>query len=73
MTTVTGATAEGKVTYIAPTADDATRSFPIEIELPNPSGQILNGITADASVEVGTAPVTILPQSDLTARRTMAS
>ncbi len=66
VTTVTGATAEGKVTYISPTADDATRSFPIEIELPNPGGQILNGITADASVEVGTAPVTILPQSDLT-------
>ena len=66
VTTVTGATAEGKVTYIAPTADDATRSFPVEIELPNPSGKMLNGITADASVEVGTAPVTILPQSDLT-------
>ncbi len=66
ITTVTGATATGKVTYIAPTADDATRSFPVEIEVPNTDGKLLNGITADAVVNVGTAPVTILPQSVLT-------
>lgn len=66
ITTVTGDKAEGKVTYIAPTADDATRSFPIEIEIPNPDGKLRDGITADATVNVGTAPVTILPQSVLT-------
>jgi multidrug efflux system membrane fusion protein len=66
VTTVSGATAKGRVTYIAPTADDATRSFPVEIEIPNPDGKLLNGITADATVTVGIAPVTILPQSVLT-------
>jgi membrane fusion protein, multidrug efflux system len=66
VTTVTGATGDGKVTYIAPTADDATRSFPVEVEVPNPDGKLLNGTTADATVQVGTAPVTILPQSVLT-------
>lgn len=64
--TVTGDKAEGKVTYIASTADDATRSFPIEIEIPNADGKLRDGITADAVVKVGTAPVTILPQSALT-------
>jgi multidrug efflux system membrane fusion protein len=66
ITTVTGDKAKGSVTYIAPTADDATRSFPIEISIPNPTGKIRDGITADADVVVGTAPAHVLPQSVLT-------
>jgi multidrug efflux system membrane fusion protein len=66
ITTVTGDKAKGKVTYIAPTADDATRSFPVEISIPNPDGKIHDGITADASVVVGVAPAHVLPQSVLT-------
>lgn len=66
ITTVTGTTAGGKVTYIASTADDATRSFPVEIEVANDDGKVLNGVTADAVVNIGTAPVHILPQSVLT-------
>jgi len=66
ITTVTGQKADGKVTYIAPTADDATRSFPVEISIPNADGKFLDGITADAIVNVGTAPVMVLPQSALT-------
>ena len=66
ITTVTGDKAEGKVTYIAPTADDATRSFPIEISIPNPAGKIRDGVTADADVVVGTAPAHVPPQSVLT-------
>ena len=66
ITTVNGDKAEGKVTYIAPTADDATRSFPIEIDIANPDGKLRDGVTADATVNVGSAPVIILPQSVLT-------
>lgn len=66
VTTVTGDKADGRVTYIAATADDATRSFPVEIELPNADGKLRDGITADAVVNVGTAPVHVLPQSSLT-------
>jgi len=66
VTTVTGAKATGKVTYIAPSADDATRSFAIEVELPNADGTLRDGITAEAIVNVGTAQVHILPQSALT-------
>jgi multidrug efflux system membrane fusion protein len=66
ISTVTGDKAEGKVTYIAATADDATRSFPVEIEIPNPDGKIHDGVTADAIVNVGTAPAHLLPQSVLT-------
>ncbi|MBI4921039.1 MAG: efflux RND transporter periplasmic adaptor subunit [Devosia nanyangense] len=66
ITTVTGDKAEGTVTYIAATADDATRSFPVEIEIPNADGKLRDGITADAVVNVGTAPVHVLRQSVLT-------
>lgn len=66
VTTITGQKADGKVTFIAATADDATRSFAIEIEIPNADGKFRDGITADASVNVGTALVHVLPQSVLT-------
>ncbi len=66
VTTVTGDKTQGKVTYIAATADDATRSFPVEISIPNADGKLRDGITADATVNVGTAPVMVLPQSVLT-------
>jgi multidrug efflux system membrane fusion protein len=66
VTTVTGDKVEGTVSYIAATADDATRSFPVEIDLPNAEGKVRDGITADAVVNVGTSPVHVLPQSALT-------
>lgn len=64
--TVTGQTIEGKVTYIASQADNATRAFPIEIELPNSDYAIRDGVTAEAIVNIGTAPGHLLPQSVLT-------
>jgi multidrug efflux system membrane fusion protein len=64
--TITDQTVEGKVSYIAATADQATRSFPIEIEIPNPEGTLRDGITAEATVRLGTAPAHLLPQSVLT-------
>jgi multidrug efflux system membrane fusion protein len=66
VTTITGDKAEGTVSYISPTADDATRSFPVEIDLPNADLKLRDGITAEAVVNVGIAPVHVLPQSVLT-------
>lgn len=64
--TVTGQKIDGEVSYISPTADDATRSFPVEIQIPNADGKVLSGITATAMVEMGTLPAHLLPQSVLT-------
>jgi len=64
--TVTGQTVEGKISYIASLADEATRSFPVEIEIPNADGKVLSGITATATVTMGTVPAHLLPQSVLT-------
>jgi multidrug efflux system membrane fusion protein len=64
--TVTGQTAEGEVTFVSTTADEDTRSFDIEIQIPNDDFSIRGGITAEATVDVGTAPGHLLPQSVLT-------
>jgi multidrug efflux system membrane fusion protein len=64
--TVTNQNATGEVTYVAASADDATRSFPVEIEFANPDFSIREGITATAMVNMGSMPGHLLPQSVLT-------
>lgn len=64
--TINGANATGKVTYIAVSSDAATRSFAVEIEFPNPDGRIKDGLTAEATVTLGTIPAHLLPQSVMT-------
>jgi multidrug efflux system membrane fusion protein len=66
ISTITGQSVEGKVSYIASIADPATRSFPVEIEIPNADGALRDGLTATATVNLGTAPAHMLPQSVLT-------
>ena len=55
-----------KVTFISAVADNATRSFPVEIEFANEDLSIRDGVTAEAIVTLGTAPGHLLPQSVLT-------
>lgn len=43
---VTGETLTGHVRYIAPAADPDTRTFRVEVELPNPDGAARDGVTA---------------------------
>ncbi|WP_428642575.1 efflux RND transporter periplasmic adaptor subunit [Roseibium sp.] len=43
---VTGETFHGKVRYISPSANPDTRTFRIEVELPNPDGEARDGVTA---------------------------
>ncbi|MTI43514.1 multidrug efflux system membrane fusion protein [Roseibium hamelinense] len=43
---VTGGKIKGKVRYIAPAADPDTRTFRVEIELPNKDGKARDGVTA---------------------------
>jgi len=66
VTTITGQELEGKVTFISAVADPATRTFTAQIELPNPNSQVRSGLTATATVNVGTTPAQLLPQSALT-------
>jgi len=49
---VTGATVTGVITYIAPSADDETRTFLTDIRLDNAGEGIRAGLTASASIEL---------------------
>lgn len=47
---LTGIMVEGEVTYVASVADEQTRTFEIEISLPNPDHQIKEGLTAELKI-----------------------
>ena len=53
LTFATGQEAEGKIRYIAARADEGTRTFRVEVELPNPNGTIPSGISAEAKIPTG--------------------
>jgi multidrug efflux system membrane fusion protein len=43
----------GRLRYVAPVADSATRTFAVELEIANPSGALPVGVTADIELPVG--------------------
>ena len=47
-----GAVVNGPVTFIGQQSDPTTRTYPIEIELPNPDGNLRSGITTEIQVPV---------------------
>jgi multidrug efflux system membrane fusion protein len=51
-TLVTGETVEGHIRFVASRADDTTRTFRIEVELPNPDGKLRVGVSADLHIPV---------------------
>jgi len=51
---ITGEAVEGKIRFIAKRADEATRTFRVEVEVPNPAGDLRDGVTADIRIPVKT-------------------
>jgi multidrug efflux system membrane fusion protein len=49
---VTGDTVQGKIRFVANRADDTTRTFRVEVELPNPDARLKDGVSADIHVPV---------------------
>ena len=49
---VSGETVMGKVTFVADRADQLTRAFRIEVELPNPDAKLRDGVSADIHIAV---------------------
>jgi len=60
---VTGLTVEGRLRYIASQADPATRTFRIELEVPNPGGRFMAGVSAELEIAYGRSPAHRLPAS----------
>jgi len=62
----TGERVEGTVVFIAQSADPATRTFQIDLSVPNPSYALRDEVTAEITIPLGNQPAHTLPQSALT-------
>jgi membrane fusion protein, multidrug efflux system len=51
-TLVTGETVEGRVRFVGSRAEQTTRTFRIEVELPNPDAKLRDGVSADVKIPV---------------------
>jgi multidrug efflux system membrane fusion protein len=63
---VNGQTAKGKVRFVSPSASQTTRTYRVEIEIPNADFSIPDGITAEVSIPTDATPATRIPRSALT-------
>jgi len=50
---VTGQEVKGKIRYLSPVADLSTRTFAVELEVPNPDGSLPAGVTAEIKIPGG--------------------
>lgn len=62
----TGETVGGFIRYIAETPNAATRTFRLELEVPNKDLSLRDGISAEMDLEGGEVMATLIPQSVLT-------
>ncbi|NHX27446.1 HlyD family efflux transporter periplasmic adaptor subunit, partial [Escherichia coli] len=62
----TGAQVTGAVTFIGRSADPATRTFRVEVQLPNPDMAIRDGQTVEMVLASGNLSAHLVPQSALT-------
>ena len=63
---VTGLEVEGRVTFLSRSADESTRTFEVEISVPNPELLIRDGQTANILIVAEGVKAHLLPQSALT-------
>lgn len=61
-----GQSAEGTVSFIARQADETTRTFRVEVEVPNPDLRLRAGQTAEVAVSADGTRAHLLPASALT-------
>jgi multidrug efflux system membrane fusion protein len=61
-----GSEAVGQVTFLSRSADPSTRTFRVEIEVPNPDLDIRDGQTVEIAIASDGAAAHLLPQSALT-------
>ncbi len=66
VTLVTGETVTGTIAFVSRTADPDTRTFTVEVDIPNPEGALREGVTATASIPRPAVTVHRLDPSQLT-------
>src|SRR5205085_7760065 len=63
---VTGQKVSGRVRFVSKSAAAATRTYRVEVEVPNADGAIPDGITAEVAIPLAAVPATRVPRSALT-------
>jgi len=63
---VTGQTVEGTVRFVSPTASEGTRTYRIDVEIPNADGAIPDGVTAEVAFRLDPVLAARVPRSALT-------
>lgn len=63
---VNGETVKGKLRYISRDASPATRTFRVEVAIPNPDGAIPAGMTAEITLRAAPTDAVMLPRSVVT-------
>ncbi len=63
---VNGQKVMGRLRYVAKTASATTRTYRVEVELPNPNNTIPDGITAEVAIPMAPVAATRVPRSALT-------
>jgi multidrug efflux system membrane fusion protein len=63
---VTGQTRTGRVRFVSKAASQTTRTYKVEVELPNPDGAIPDGITAEVVIALAPQDAVRVPRSALT-------
>ncbi|MBX9777235.1 MAG: efflux RND transporter periplasmic adaptor subunit [Xanthobacteraceae bacterium] len=63
---ITGEKLTGKIRFVAKTATQNTRTYRVEVELPNADGAIPDGISAEVAIPVKATPAVRVPRSALT-------
>lgn len=61
-----GLTVEGRIRHISAVADEATRTFRVELEVPNADGRIADGMTAEIALPLREIPAHLVSPSVLT-------
>ena len=61
-----GETVDGAVSFIAAAADPATRTFDVELEVPNKDGRLRDGVTAEFTIFARARQAYRIPRSALT-------
>lgn len=63
---VTGQKVSGRVRFVSKSAAAITRTYRVEVEIPNADGAIPDGITAEVAIPMQAQPATRVPRSALT-------
>lgn len=64
-TLATGGSLSGRVRYVSRDAHPQTRTYRVEVTVPNPQNRIRSGLSAELSVQSGSGPAHLVPVSAL--------